>query len=60
MQELLRHSSLRSTMNIYTQAVTPAKQAAQAAVITLLFSAEPAQPVAADCAPDSDYGKAST
>jgi integrase len=43
MQELLRHSSLRSTMDIYTQAITPAKQAAQAAVITLLFSAEPAQ-----------------
>jgi integrase len=40
MQELLRHSSLRSTLDIYTQAVTPAKQAAQAAVVSLLFSAE--------------------
>lgn len=40
MQELLRHSSLRSTMDIYTQAVTPAKQAAQAAVLALVFSAE--------------------
>jgi integrase len=40
MQELLRHSSLRSTMDIYTQAITPAKQAAQAAVLSLLFSAE--------------------
>jgi integrase len=38
MQELLRHSSLRSTLDIYTQAVTPAKHAAQAAVVSLLFS----------------------
>jgi integrase len=41
MQELLRHSSLRSTMDIYTQAVTPAKHAAQAAVLSLVFPAEP-------------------
>jgi len=41
MQELMRHSSLRSTMDIYTQAVTPAKHAAQAAVLSLVFSAEP-------------------
>ena len=27
MQELMRHSSLRSTIDIYTQAVTPAKRA---------------------------------
>jgi hypothetical protein len=40
MQELLRHSSLRSTIDIYTQAVTPAKHAAQAAVLTLIFPAE--------------------
>jgi hypothetical protein len=31
MQELLRHSSFRSTLDVYTQAVTPAKHAAQAA-----------------------------
>jgi integrase len=31
MQELLRHSSLRSTLDVYTQAVTPSKHAAQAA-----------------------------
>jgi hypothetical protein len=37
MQELLRHSSLRSTIDIYTQAVTPAKHAAQAAVLSLVF-----------------------
>ncbi len=42
MQELLRHSSLRSTIDIYTQAVTPAKHAAQAAVLSLVFPAEPA------------------
>ncbi|MGB7602743.1 MAG: tyrosine-type recombinase/integrase, partial [Candidatus Sulfotelmatobacter sp.] len=37
MQELLRHSSPRSTIDIYTQAVTPAKHVAQAAVLTLIF-----------------------
>jgi integrase len=40
MQELLRHSSLRSTLDIYTQAITPAKHAAQAAVVSLVFSSE--------------------
>jgi integrase len=38
MQELMRHSSLRSTLNVYTQAVTPAKHEAQAAVLSLVFS----------------------
>jgi integrase len=38
MQELLRHSSLRSTLDVYTQAITPAKHAAQAAVLSLVFS----------------------
>ena len=33
MQELLRHSTLRSTLDIYTQAITSAKRAAQAAVL---------------------------
>jgi hypothetical protein len=37
----MRHSSLRSTIDIYTQAVTPAKRAAQAAVLSLVFPAEP-------------------
>ena len=41
MQKLMRHSSLRSTINIYTQAVTPAKRAAQAAVLSLVFPAKP-------------------
>jgi len=37
MQELLRHSSLRSTLDIYTQAISPAKHEAQAAVLSLVF-----------------------
>jgi hypothetical protein len=37
MQELLRHSTLRSTLDVYTQAVTPANHAAQAAVMSLVF-----------------------
>jgi integrase len=37
MQELMRHSTLRTTMDVYTQAVAPAKHAAQAAVLTLFF-----------------------
>jgi integrase len=44
MQELLRHSTLRSTLDIYTQAITPAKHAAQAAVMSLMFSPEPIEP----------------
>jgi integrase len=40
MQELLRHSTLRSTLDVYTQAITPAKHAAQAAVLSLVFSRE--------------------
>lgn len=37
MQELMRHSSLRSTLNVYAQAVDPAERAAQAAVLSLLL-----------------------
>lgn len=40
MQELMRHSSLRSTLDVYTQAVTPAKQAAQAAVVSLVLASD--------------------
>src|SRR5579864_5386657 len=40
MQELLRHSSFRSTLDVYTQAISPAKHAAQAAVLALVFTAE--------------------
>jgi integrase len=38
MQELLRHLTLRSTLDVYTQAITPAKHSAQAAVMSLVFS----------------------
>lgn len=40
MQELLRHSSLRSTLDIYTQAIIPAKHEAQAAVLSLVFASD--------------------
>jgi len=40
MQELLRHSSLRSTLDVYTQALTPAKHEAQGAVLSLVFSSD--------------------
>src|SRR6516164_10945069 len=40
MQELLRHSTLPSTLDVYTQAITPAKHVAQAAVLSLVFSGE--------------------
>jgi len=40
MQELLRHSTLRSTLDIYTQAMSPAKHEAQAAVLSLVFSSD--------------------
>ena len=40
MQELLRHSSLRSTLDVYTQAISPAKHAAQAVVFSLVFASE--------------------
>jgi integrase len=37
MQELLQHASTRVTLDTYTQAVTPAKRAAQTAVVTQFF-----------------------
>jgi len=40
MQELLRHSTLRSTRDVYTQALAPAKHAAQAANFSLVVSGE--------------------
>lgn len=46
MQELLRHSSLRSTLDVYTQAITPSKHAAQDAVMSLVLSARGIQPAA--------------
>jgi site-specific recombinase XerD len=40
MQELLRRSTIRSTLDVYAQAVTSAKQSAQAAVMSLVFSSQ--------------------
>ena len=40
MQELLQSSSLRSTLDVYTRAISPAKHAAQAAVPALVFAFE--------------------
>ena len=37
MQELLRHSTIRVTLDTYTQAVTAEKRTAQEAVVALLF-----------------------
>ena len=38
MQELMRHSTIRVTLDTYTQAVTTKKRAAQTAVVTLLLT----------------------
>jgi hypothetical protein len=35
-QELLRHANSRITLDIYTQAVTPAKRAAQTKVVQMI------------------------
>jgi hypothetical protein len=40
MQEPLWHSFLRSTLDVYPQAVTPVKHAAEAAVVSLVFSSD--------------------
>jgi integrase len=40
MQELLRHSTIRVTLDTYTQAVTTEKRSAQEAVVALLFPAK--------------------
>jgi integrase len=47
-QELLRHSTIQSTMNIYTQAVSEQKRAANSMVVEVLLSkiAGEKQPVA--------------
>jgi hypothetical protein len=39
-QELLRHSSIQSTMNIYTQAVSEQKRAANSLVVAVVSSAQ--------------------
>ncbi len=42
MQELLRHSTIRMTLDTYTQAVTTEKRAAQEAVVALFVPTETA------------------
>ena len=37
-QELLRHSTIQSTMNIYTQAVPEQKRAANSVVVAILLN----------------------
>ena len=37
-QELLRHANCRITLDIYTQAVTPAKRAAQTKVVEMMVA----------------------
>jgi len=41
MQELLRHSTIRVTLDTYTQAVTTEKRTAQEAVVSLLCPRKP-------------------
>ena len=36
-QELMRHASIATTMNVYTKALTPAKREAQSRVVDLLL-----------------------
>ncbi len=38
MQELMRHSTIRVTLDTYTQAVTSEKRAAQTAVVSFFVS----------------------
>jgi integrase len=44
-QELLRHSSIRVTMDIYTQAVTATKRRAQSKVVELIVPRKGAETV---------------
>jgi integrase len=41
MQELLRHSSVRCTLDTYTRAIMPTKRAAQAAVVSMILTETP-------------------
>jgi site-specific recombinase XerD len=38
MRELLRHSSVRCTLDTYAQAIMPAKRAAQEAVVSMIMA----------------------
>ena len=44
-QELLGHSSVRRTLDTYTQAIMPAKRAGQAAVVSMILTERPRTPV---------------
>jgi integrase len=49
-QELLRHASAKMTLDIYSQALTPAKRAAQSKVVSMIFH----KAVPRGCTADSD------
>jgi integrase len=55
MQELLRHSTIRVTLDTYTQAVTNEKRGAQQAVVALLFPEKPQQTQAPTGAPAGKF-----
>jgi integrase len=44
-QELMRHTNIITTMNIYTRALTPAKRNAQSKAVNVLFNHTPQQVV---------------
>ena len=44
MQELLRHSSVRCTLDTYTQAIMPAKRAAQSGVLSMILAEGQSKP----------------
>jgi integrase len=50
-QELLRHASAKMTLDTYSQALTPAKRAAQSKVVSMIL---PKQVVPRGCTADSD------
>jgi integrase len=41
MQELLRHASVRCTLDTYTQAIMSAKRAAQSALLSMILTEAP-------------------
>jgi integrase len=43
-QELLRHANIQTTMNIYTQAVSDQKRAANSKVVEMVLSGRKAEP----------------
>jgi integrase len=45
-QELLRHASIKVTMDVYTQAVTASKRKAQSRVVEMIVPKKPARAMA--------------